>query len=92
MCGYWDDTNPGIGKEESENQVNAFRGEFPKGEVVKIFTSGSCFDPIEIDAGLLLHFGEILPLLLTFTLLMKLSISYRTSILSASPEVSIRFK
>ncbi len=51
MCGYWDDTNPEIGKAELENQVSAFLKEFPRGEVLKIFTSGSFFDPIEIDSG-----------------------------------------
>ncbi|MEM0136180.1 MAG: archaeosine biosynthesis radical SAM protein RaSEA [Thermoplasmatales archaeon] len=52
MCGYWDDTNPEIGIRELENQVNVFLKEFPRGEVIKIFTSGSFFDPIEIDATL----------------------------------------
>lgn len=50
MCGYWDDTNPEIGRAELESQINAFLGEFPRGEVLKIFTSGSFFDPIEIDS------------------------------------------
>ncbi len=49
MCGYWDDTNPNIGKEELERQINAFIRDFPKGEVLKIFTSGSFFDPLEVD-------------------------------------------
>ncbi|MCL5874385.1 MAG: archaeosine biosynthesis radical SAM protein RaSEA, partial [Candidatus Thermoplasmatota archaeon] len=58
MCGYWDDTNPEIGKEELENQINSFLKEHPKGEVLKIFTSGSFFDPIEIDSGLQLSIIE----------------------------------
>lgn len=58
MCGYWDDTNPEIGKAELENQVSAFLKEFPRGEVLKIFTSGSFFDPIEIDSGLQLEIIE----------------------------------
>ncbi|MGC8562303.1 MAG: archaeosine biosynthesis radical SAM protein RaSEA [Thermoplasmata archaeon] len=52
MCGYWDDTNPEIGSRELEEQVNTFLKEFPKGEVLKIFTSGSFFDPVEIDSAL----------------------------------------
>lgn len=52
MCGYWDDTNPDIGKNELENQLVSFLKEFPTGEVLKIFTSGSFFDPIEIDPSL----------------------------------------
>jgi radical SAM enzyme (TIGR01210 family) len=49
MCGYWDDTNPDIGKRELENQLTSFLRDYPNGEVLKIFTSGSFFDPIEID-------------------------------------------
>ena len=52
MCGYWGDTNPDIGKEELEKQVDHFLKDYPQGEVLKIFTSGSFFDPIEIDQGL----------------------------------------
>ncbi len=49
MCGYWDDTNPDIGKEELSAQVDSFLQEFPRGDVLKIFTSGSFFDPVEVD-------------------------------------------
>lgn len=59
MCGYWDDTNPNIGKQELESQVNSFLKEFPEGEVLKIFTSGSFFDPIEIDSALQLQIIEM---------------------------------
>ena len=52
MCGYWDDTNPDIGKEELKKQVESFLKDFPNGEVLKIFTSGSFFDSIEIDPAL----------------------------------------
>lgn len=52
MCGYWDDTNPDIGKKELEKQISEFLEEFPKGDVLKIFTSGSFFDPIEVESEL----------------------------------------
>jgi radical SAM enzyme (TIGR01210 family) len=58
MCGYWGDTNPEIGKEELEKQINSFLEEYPDGEVLKIFTSGSFFDPIEIDPDLQLSIIE----------------------------------
>ncbi|MGC8645454.1 MAG: archaeosine biosynthesis radical SAM protein RaSEA [Thermoplasmata archaeon] len=48
MCGYWDDTNPNIGKDDLFAQSSAFLEAFPKGEVLKIFTSGSFFDPVEV--------------------------------------------
>ena len=74
MCGYWDDTNPEVGKEEIENQVNTFLGEFPKGEVLKIFTSGSFFDPIEIDAGV------------QFTIIERVLQGYAQLIVESRPE------
>lgn len=52
MCGYWDDTNPDIGREELSRQVDAFLKEFPRGDVLKIFTSGSFFDPVEVDGSI----------------------------------------
>jgi radical SAM enzyme (TIGR01210 family) len=55
MCGYWDDTNPEIGKEELKKQIETFLKEFPKGDVLKIFTSGSFFDPLEVDPGIQLY-------------------------------------
>ncbi|MEM0128237.1 MAG: TIGR01210 family radical SAM protein, partial [Thermoplasmatales archaeon] len=48
MCGYWGDTNPDIGKEDLISQISAFLSEFPQGEVLKVFTSGSFFDPVEV--------------------------------------------
>ncbi|MEM0138580.1 MAG: archaeosine biosynthesis radical SAM protein RaSEA [Thermoplasmatales archaeon] len=48
MCGFWGDTNPNIGSDDLIAQVNSFLKEFPEGEVLKVFTSGSFFDPVEI--------------------------------------------
>ncbi len=49
MCGFYEDTNPRIGKKEVVAQIEQFMKQYPKGEVLKIFTSGSFFDPVEID-------------------------------------------
>lgn len=49
MCGFWEDTNPNITKNEIMNQIESFLKEYSKGDVLKIFTSGSFFDPIEIS-------------------------------------------
>ncbi len=48
MCGFWEDTNPNIKGEDIEAQVDDFLSKFPKGDVIKIFTSGSFLDDIEI--------------------------------------------
>lgn len=48
MCGFWEDTNPKIKAEDIEAQVDDFLLKFPKGDVIKIFTSGSFLDDIEI--------------------------------------------
>jgi len=48
MCGYWDDTNPNIGRDDLFSQASSFLERFPRGEVLKIFTSGSFFDPVEV--------------------------------------------
>lgn len=49
MCGFWEDTNPRIKGPDIEAQVQTFISEFPKGEVLKIFTSGSFLDNLEIE-------------------------------------------
>ncbi len=48
MCGFWEDTNPNIRGDDIEKQVDEFLKIHPKGEVLKVFTSGSFLDPLEI--------------------------------------------
>jgi radical SAM enzyme (TIGR01210 family) len=74
MCGYWDDTNPEIGRRELDEQISTFLREFPKGDVLKIFTSGSFFDPVEIDPAL------------QFDIIEKVLKSYSYLIVESRPE------
>jgi|YelNatPaOPRAMG01_1025707.scaffolds.fasta_scaffold00875_15 radical SAM enzyme (TIGR01210 family) len=74
MCGFWSDTNPNIGRNEIARQVDSFMAQFPKGEVLKIFTSGSFFDPVEVD-------GEI-----QFDIIRKVLKGYDYLIVESRPE------
>ncbi len=49
MCGFWEDTNPEISAMDIMKQIDDFLKEYDKGEVLKLFTSGSFFDPLELS-------------------------------------------
>jgi len=49
MCGFWEDTNPEINANDIMKQIEDFLKEYSKGDVLKVFTSGSFFDPLEVS-------------------------------------------
>ncbi len=52
MCGFWEDTNPDINEKDILNQIDDFLSSYSKGDVLKVFTSGSFFDPVEISESI----------------------------------------
>ncbi len=74
MCGFWEDTNPNIKGEDIEKQVDEFLQMYPKGDVLKVFTSGSFLDPLEIPKDK------------QATILKKLEDSYDFVIIETRPE------
>lgn len=55
MCGYYTDTNPDIDLEDIEEQLDEASDQYKDEEIVKIYTSGSFFDPKEIPKDLALN-------------------------------------
>ncbi len=58
MCGYYTDTNPDVGREEIEDQIEEASARYEGEEIVKIYTSGSFLDQKELPEDLAMNILE----------------------------------
>lgn len=60
MCGYFNDISPSITEEDILKQIDHVSSGLGSARVLKVFTSGSFLDPVEVPTGVRRYFFETL--------------------------------